>query len=138
MSESSERKIKLLLLYEILRKQTDERHPMTTGELSDALQNSGIAVSRKTLYEDIETLNRYGFEILCDKSRSNRYYVADRKFERPKIQILLQAIGAAKFLTEKKSSALSHKIAEQLGESQAEELADTVAKNHAKSGNEHI
>lgn len=50
MSESSERKIKLLLLYEILRKQTDDRHPMTTGELSDALQNFGIAVSRKTLY----------------------------------------------------------------------------------------
>ena len=46
--------------------------------------------------------------------------------------------GAAKFLTEKKSSALSHKIAELPGESQAEELADTVAKNHAKSGNEHI
>lgn len=33
MTESSERKIKLLLLYEILRKQTDERHPMTTGEI---------------------------------------------------------------------------------------------------------
>ena len=81
MSESSERKIKLLLLYEILQEQTDERHPMTTGKLSDALQNSGIAVSRKTLYEDIETLNRYGFEILCDKSRSDRYYVADRKKE---------------------------------------------------------
>ena len=137
MSESAERKIKLLLLYEILRKQTDERHPMTTGELSDALQNFGIAVSRKTLYEDIETLNRYGFEILHDKSRSNRYYVADHKFERPEIQILLQAIGAAKFLTEKKSSALSHKIAELLGESQAEELASMVAKSHTKSGNEH-
>ena len=53
MSESSERKVKLLLLYEILRKQTDERHPMTTGELSDALQNFGIAVSRKTLYPSI-------------------------------------------------------------------------------------
>lgn len=58
MSESSERKIKLLLLYEILRKQTDERHPMTTGELSDALQNSGIAVSRKTLNEDSHTIKR--------------------------------------------------------------------------------
>ena len=134
MTESSERKIKLLLLYEILRKQTDERHPMTTGELSDALLNSGIAVSRKTLYEDIETLNRYGFEILCDKSRSNRYYVADLKFERPEIQILLQAIGAAKFLTEKKSSALSHKIAELLGESQAKderEVPDAAA-DHAR------
>lgn len=55
MTESSERKIKLLLLYEILRKQTDERHPMTTGELSEALQNFGIAVSRKTLYWRYDT-----------------------------------------------------------------------------------
>ena len=138
MSESSERKIKLLLLYEILQQKTDERHPMTTGELAAALQNFGIAVSRKTLYEDIEALNRYGFEILCDKSRSNRYYVAERKFERPEIQILLQAIGAAKFLTEKKTSVLSHKIAELLGEAQAEELADTVAESSVKSENEHI
>lgn len=38
MSDSAERKIKLLLLYEILRVQTDERHSLTTGDLSDALQ----------------------------------------------------------------------------------------------------
>ena len=137
MSESSERKIKLLLLYEILRKQTDERHPMTTGELSDALQNSGIAVSRKTLYEDIETLNRYGFEILCDKSRSNRYYVADHKFERPEIQILLQAIGAAKFLTEKKSSALSHKIAEQQNEKRKQKSKSNETSCHHDNGDKH-
>ena len=64
MSESSERKIKLLLLYEILRTQTDERHPITMKELSFALQKYGITVSRQTLYEDIEVLNRYGFDIV--------------------------------------------------------------------------
>ena len=37
MSDSAERKIKLLLLYEILLKQTDELHPMTTGEFFTAL-----------------------------------------------------------------------------------------------------
>ncbi len=38
MSDSAERKIKLLLLYEILLKQTDELHPMTAGEFFTALQ----------------------------------------------------------------------------------------------------
>ena len=37
MSDSAERKIKLLLLYEILLKQTDELHPMTAGEIFTAL-----------------------------------------------------------------------------------------------------
>lgn len=33
-------------------------------ELSFALQKYGITVSRQTLYEDIEVLNRYGFDIV--------------------------------------------------------------------------
>lgn len=84
MSESSERKIKLLLLYEILRKQTDERHPMTMKELSCALQKYDITVSRQTLYEDIEVLNRYGFDIVSEKGKRNRYYI-DRRFQAEKI-----------------------------------------------------
>ena len=63
MSDSAKRKIKLVLLYEILLKQMDELHPMTTSEIFTALQESGIAVSRQTLYEDIEVLNRYGFHL---------------------------------------------------------------------------
>ena len=111
---------------------------MTTGEITTALKNCGIIVTRKTLYDDIETLNRYGFEILCDKSRSNRYYVADRKFERPEVQILLQVIGGAKFLSKKKSTHLSRKVAELLGEAQAEELISTISENQSKSQNEQI
>ena len=38
MSDCAERKIKLLLLYEILLKQTDELHPMTAGEIFTVLQ----------------------------------------------------------------------------------------------------
>ena len=95
-------------------------------------------MTRKTIYDDIETLNRYGFEIICDKSRSNRYYVADRKFERPEVQILLQAIGGAKFLSNKKTTFLSRKVAELLGENQAEELIGTVTESLVKSQNEQI
>ena len=106
MSDSAERKIKLLLLYEILRTQTDERHPMTTKELSAALQKYGIPVSRQTLYEDIEVLNRYGFEIVSEKGKRNRYYIDSHTFERPEIEILLQAVCSSNFLTEKKKTAL--------------------------------
>lgn len=138
MSRKAEQKIKLLVLYDLLLKNTDEQHCMTTGEITIALKDFGIIVTRKTLYNDIQTLNRYGFEILCDKSRSNRYYVADRKFERPEVQILLQAIGGAKFLSDKKTTLLSRKVAELLGEAQAEELIATISENQSKSQNEQI
>ena len=80
MSRNAEQKIKLLILYEILQKNTDEERHLTTQELMMALKNRGINVSRKTLYEDIETLNEYGYEVLCEKSRTNRYYVCNHKF----------------------------------------------------------
>ena len=62
MSRSSEQKIKLLILYDLLQKNTDEEHLMTTNEITEALKNLGVVVTRKTLYDDIATLNRYGFE----------------------------------------------------------------------------
>ena len=110
MSDSAERKIKLLLLYEILLKQTGELPPMTTSEIFTALQESGIAVSRQTLYEDIEVLNRYGFEVICLKGKENQYYISSHTFERPEAEILLQAVCSSDFLSKKKRYELLNKV----------------------------
>lgn len=138
MSESSERKIKLLLLYEILRKRTDEQHPMTTKELSAALQDYGITVSRQTLYEDIEVLNHYGFDIVSEKGKGNRYYIGSRTFERPEIEILLQAVCSSDFLTDKKKASLMKKVSELIGTASAEKLAELNPGSTAHGMNEHI
>ena len=138
MSESSERKIKLLLLYEILRTQTDEHHPMTMKELSFALQKYGITVSRQTLYEDIEVLNRYGFDIVSEKGKRNRYYIDSHTFERPEIEILLQAVCSSNFLTEKKKTALFNKVSELFGTASAREMSELISDSSADGKNEHI
>lgn len=49
MSRNAEQKIKLLILYEILIKNTDEETPMTTQELIDALKKRGIEVSQDSV-----------------------------------------------------------------------------------------
>lgn len=137
MSRSTEQKIKLLVLYEILYKNTDEERTMTTGELIASLKEKGIEVSRKTLYEDIEALNKYGYEVMCDKSRSNRYYVSDRKFERTEIQFLLNAIGVSHALTDQKTTVLIEKLLELVGISEADQLNHTISISD-KHGNERI
>ena len=138
MSRSAEQKVKLLVLYDLLEKKTDEEHPMTTNDIVEELAKLGITATRQTLYGDIEVLNSFGYDIICEHGRNNRYYVADRTFERPEVQILLHAVGAAKFLTEKKASALSKKIAELLNPQQAEELRFGVPDCVGKSNNERI
>ena len=104
MSRSSEQKIRLLVLYDILRKESDEDSPLSTNELIEKLSQYGITATRQTVYDDIDMLNTFGYEIICVHGRNNRYFVGDRKFELPEVQILLYAVGASKFLTEKKGN----------------------------------
>lgn len=63
-------------------------------------------------------LNAFGYEITAVHGRNNRYFVGDRTFELPEVQVLLHAVGAAKFLTERTASVLTEKVAELLGEAE--------------------
>ena len=47
MSRSEVQKIKLLALYDFLRRETDENNPLSTAEIIEGLKPDGIAVERK-------------------------------------------------------------------------------------------
>ncbi len=57
-------KIKLLVLWDILCKKTDESHALNTDEISELLALRGLNVSRKILVQDIATLCENGYEVL--------------------------------------------------------------------------
>ena len=138
MPRSPEQKIRLLVLYDILRKESDENNPLSTNELIEKLNEYGITATRQTIYADIEMLNAFGYEIVCDHGRNNRYFVGDRSFELPEVQILLHAIGASKSLSGKKSAVLTDKIAELLGNVQADRVKELLTENDCEYGNEAI
>ena len=54
-------KIKLLLLWDILSKNTDENHAMNADEIREELAKRGISVMRKVIADDISVLNEYGY-----------------------------------------------------------------------------
>ena len=138
MSRSAEQKIRLLILYDILRCETDEKHQLSTNELIERLATYGIQATRQTVYDDIEMLNTFGYDIITVHGRNNRYFIGDRIFELPEVQILLHAVGAAKFLTEKKASVLTEKVAELLGEAQADSLKELLTIKSNELGNERV
>ena len=139
MEQEISRKIKLLKMWEILKQETDEEHPISTPELISKLEAEGILVDRKILYKDIELLNLCGYEVLKERGRSNRYYVEDRSFDQPEIRILMDAVQSAAFITEKKTEELITKIAQLAGSKRGKLLKENITRfSTVKATNEAI
>lgn len=129
-------KLKLVKIWEILSQETDEEHPMGTTELLKKLKEMGIPCDRRTLYADIEALNACGYEILCRRSTSNMYYVMDRKFSIGEIRMLMDAVQASGFITDKQTERFVEKLAFLAGSRRGEALKDNiVAFNGTKTDN---
>ena len=110
MSKKPKQKLKLLYLAHILDEQSDQEHPLTVAELIEALGKRGIDAERKSIYDDIASLELFGMDIVCEKGRQNSYYVGERRLQLPELKLLVDAVQSAKFITEKKSRELIQKI----------------------------
>ncbi len=113
---------------------------MTTRQICDALEAMDIPCDRRTLSVDVDLLNENGIEILWRRvGNSKADYIEDRSFSVPELKILLDAVQAASFITEKKYEQMEKKIAA-LGGSHAAELLkrNTVKFNTHKHSNESV
>ena len=68
-------RLKLLKIWEILRQETDEAHPMSSVELLKRLEDIDIKCDRRTLYADIQALDESGYKINCVRRKTNEYFV---------------------------------------------------------------
>lgn len=140
MAKENSQKIKLLKLMELLRQETDEQHPMAASIVCQKLNDMEVACDRRTLTRDIQALNEYGYEVMVTMiSHEKAYYVEDRSFSVPELKILIDAIQAASFVTDKKTAELIEKIANLGGSHSAEILqSNMVCFNTRKHSNEAI
>lgn len=140
MAKENSQKIKLLKLMELLRQETDEQHPMAATVVCQRLNDMEVACDRRTLTRDIQALNDYGYEVMTTMiSHEKAYYVEDRSFSVPELKILIDAVQAASFVTEKKTAELIDKIAALGGSHKADILkSNMVCFNTRKHSNESI
>lgn len=118
-------KIKLLVLWDILCKNTDENHALNTDELSELLALRGLNVSRKILVQDITTLCENGYEVLSYKKKYHYYYVVNRSLETAEVVMLADVINASKLPVAQKK-ALAQRLAETLCSHQAENISKHI------------
>lgn len=132
--------IRMMKLYEILCRETDESHPITRMELSEKAKEHGIACHDRTISRDVAVLNEAGYEV-CSiiKDHKRYYYVPERDFSVPELKILIDAVQAANFVTEKKTKELIDRIAALGGSFRGELLKRNMAYfNSRKHSNEAI
>lgn len=139
VSKSANQKIKILYLMKILLEFTDDEHGLTLEEISAKLATYGVEAERKTLYDDLETLQIFGLDIEKRRDKSVRYYIAGRDFELPELKLLVDAVQSSRFITHKKSAELIKKIESFASHHQAQQLQHQVfVANRIKTMNESI
>lgn len=140
MANNSTLKMKMLALWEILRADSDAEHPLSTNEICAKLRARGIPCERKSVSTDVRLLRQHGYEVESIKiGRDRVYYVPDRGFSVPELKILIDALQAAAFVTEKKTAELTEKVASLGGSHRAEILKENIVRfNTRKHTNESI
>ena len=108
---SFDQKLRTLYLMEILLERTNDEHMLNATELCTILdQEYGISTDRRTIYTEMEILEKFGLDIQQKKGKNSGYYIGARDFELPELKLLVDAVQSSKFITEKKSKELIQKL----------------------------
>lgn len=110
MPKSENQKQKLLYIAQYLMENTDEHHAVSTPQLIEYLYSQGIKAERKSIYNDIDTLNDFGMDIIRSDEHRGGYMLASRPFELAEVKLLVDLVQSSKFITEKKSRELITKL----------------------------
>lgn len=139
MPRSFQQKMKILYLMRAFSEKTDEKHPITVKDIIAYLDNLGISVERKTVYDDIETLRVFGMDIKNRREKPAGFYLDSREFELAELKLLVDAVQSSKFITSGKSRQLIRKLESLTSTWQARELQHQVlVENRVKTMNESV
>ncbi len=126
MPKSSNQKLKSLYVLEILKKFSDEEHPLNAADIVKHLEAKGVSAERKSVYSDILNLEDFGYDIIKTDSPKIGWFLGEREFEVPEIYLLSDAVLSAKFISPKKTRELLSKLNSMLSRFQADRRKNEV------------
>lgn len=139
MPKESGHKKRILYVLKFLSERTDDEHGLSVQKLLELLKNAGINAERKTLYDDIEQLKEFGYDIQLTKGKEGGYRLVSREFELSELVLLTDAVQSSRFITEKKSAGLIKKLASLASVHQGKSLSRQVqVSGRIKNMNETI
>ena len=127
MAKKANQKAKLLYLQKILLEETDAEHALTIQQLIEKLAELEIPAERKSLYDDMETLQAFGLDIIATRSRANIYKIGSRLFTPAELLTLAEAVAQSPAIDKNKTRKLTAKIYSLGSKYQAQALQERSA-----------
>ena len=108
MNSLEPKKLALIRILEILKKHSDENHPLTQEEIIQRLKNDyGIILERKAIGRNLSLLKEAGYEITSSLRGS---YLENREFEDAELRMLIDGVLSSKYLTASQSNSLIDRL----------------------------
>lgn len=126
MPKSEKQKQKLLYLLKFFYEETDEEHTLTVNQMIDKLEQNGISAARRSIYDDIRTLQDFGIDIVMRKSKTCEYFLGSRLFETSELKILIDSIQSSKFITKKKSESIIKRLKQLASKPQSRKFSGQI------------
>lgn len=128
-----------LAIYEIMRKESDENHPISRRQILDLLEKRyDLEITRQTLKTHFDLLDEHGIEI-CYDTQSRGYYLNSREFEKSEIHLLCNAVYSSHFIPESDSKKLIDRLLKTQSKYTAQNFNNNVyVKNQRKSLNKQF
>ncbi len=137
MAKQPRQKLKLLYVLDILKKHSDEEHPLNATEIAEKLSVYGIDAERKSIYDDIFQLEIYGADIIKSSNKKG-WFIGSREFEIPEINLLCDAVKSANFISATKTRELISKLTDMLSENEKDKQRNVFFDPNIKCKNEEI
>ncbi len=139
MAANNKQKLKLLYVYQMLIKETDDKHGLSMSQILNNLAQIGIEAERKGIYNDLEALRQFGLEITTFPRSPVEYAVLKDKVTLSEATLLIDAVQSCKFLTERKSNQLTNTLKNLVSNHQQIQLDKRVhVEGRIKSQNDSV
>lgn len=110
MGKHTDQRDRTLLLARVLQEETDEKHPLSTAALLEALACRGVTAGRKSLYRDIAALRKSGWEVTFLAGKQGGWYLSSRLFSPEELRALIDAVSVYRWVSPEARAALVDKL----------------------------
>lgn len=113
MNSPEPKKLALLRILQILKKYSDEKHPLTQAEIIEKLRDYEIELERKSVGKNIDLLIKADIDI--QEVPNKGVYLASRKFSDEDLRILIDSVMFSRNIDHERAGKLIKKLESGIG-----------------------
>ena len=138
MSDFSKNRV--LALYKILIKNSDEQHSISMQDILDHMASEGYSCSEDSVLRYIKQLrNELGVDAISGRGRNARYFIGNRLLEKEELKLIIDSVNASNFIEKSIATKMIDKLKSTMSKYDSEELDRSVLGiNIAKAENKKI